>query len=158
MDHGQDEYAGMLISEFAKTTGLSLDTIRYYIRRDLLRPQHGAKGGRNPYQIFTARDVSTADHIRVAQALGLSLRQIAALLEQERAGDIDALRTLAILRERRDRLASKAEELGRLVGYLDAKITWVVNGCSGEPPCVNDFLKLPDARRSLICPAPQFAS
>jgi DNA-binding transcriptional MerR regulator len=80
-----------------------------------------------------------AGHIRVAQALGLSLRQIAPLLAQEQAGDFDSARSLAILRERRESLASKAEELGRLVAYLDAKIAWVNNGSAGTSPNINDF-------------------
>jgi len=130
----------MLISEFAKATGFGLDTIRYYVRRDLLRPQHGTKGGRNPYQIFTAQDVRMAGHIRIAQALGLSLRQIALLLAQEQAGNIDPSRSLAILRERRESLASKAEELARLLAYLDAKIAWVNNGSTGTSPNINDFV------------------
>jgi len=131
----------MQISEFAKTTGLGLDTIRYYVRRDLLRPSLGTKGGSNPYQIFTSQDVRTAEHIRLGQALGLSLRQIGVLIAEEQAGRIDAERSLAILREHRDRLAAKAEELGRLVAYLDAKIAWVNRGSTGLAPTLSSFLK-----------------
>ncbi len=130
----------MLISEFAKTTGLSLDTIRYYVRRDLLRPELGTKGGKNPYQVFTSQDVLTAEHIRLGQAFGLSLRQIGALLAEKQADRIDAQRSLAILSEQRDRLAAKAEELGRLVAYLDAKIAWVSRGSVGLAPTLGSFL------------------
>jgi DNA-binding transcriptional MerR regulator len=131
----------MLISDFAKTTGLGLDTIRYYIRRDLLRPKLGSKGGRNPYQVFTNLDVRTAEYIRIGQALGLSLRQIGALLAEDQAGRIDAERSLAILAEHRDRLAAKAEELTRLVAYLDAKIAWINRGSQGLAPTLISFLK-----------------
>lgn len=130
----------MLISEFAAATGLSPDTVRFYVRRDLLRPELGAKGGRNPYQLFSDGDVRTAELIRVGRALGMSLREIGALLAEERTGRIDAARSLEILREHRERLAAKAEELGRLVAYLDAKIAWVSDGASGAPPAMNSFL------------------
>ncbi len=64
----------MLISEFARATRLSTDTVRFYIRRGLLVPENNGKGGRNPYQIFTAEHVQTARLIRMAQSLGMSLK------------------------------------------------------------------------------------
>ena len=42
----------MLISEFARRTALSVDTVRYYVRAGLMTPQQGTRGGRNPYQEF----------------------------------------------------------------------------------------------------------
>lgn len=130
----------MLISEFSRVTGLGLDTIRYYVRRDLLRPELGAKGGRNPYQLFSSEDVRTAELIRLGQALGLSLREIGTLLREEQAGEIDTDRRLEILHEHRARLASKAHELARLVDYLDAKIAWVGGRGNGPPPTMGSFL------------------
>ena len=50
----------MLISEFARASGLTPDTIRFYIRRGLLKPETSRKGGSNPYQIFTAEHVQVA--------------------------------------------------------------------------------------------------
>ena len=133
----------MLISEFARATGLGLDTIRYYVRRDLLRPEVGSKGGRNPYQLFTAEDVRTAELIRLGQALGLTLREIGALLMEEKAGVLDAERSLVILREQRARLATKVAEMTQLVHYLDAKIAWIAGGSKGPPPAMGEFLPLP---------------
>jgi MerR family copper efflux transcriptional regulator len=133
--------APVLISEFSRATGLAPDTVRYYVRRDLLRPGQGAKGGRNPYQVFTAADVRTAELIRLGQALGLSLKEIGALLKEEQAGRMDAERSLAILREHRDRLSAKADELSRLVAYLDAKIAWVRGGSNGDMPSMGAFLR-----------------
>jgi MerR family copper efflux transcriptional regulator len=68
----------MLISEFARATGLTRDTVRFYVRRGLLTPATNAKGGRHPYQSFTAADVQAAKIIRSAQSLGMSLKEIAA--------------------------------------------------------------------------------
>ena len=69
----------MLISEFARRAGMSIDTVRFYIRKGLLAPATGAKGGSNPYQIFTEAHLEGARIIRMAQGLGFSLREIAAL-------------------------------------------------------------------------------
>ncbi len=134
MVHGQQSFRPLLISEFARATGLSTDTIRYYVRRDLLRPQQGSKGGRNPYQLFGEADLRTANLIRLGQALGLSLKDIGALLAEEQQGQIDTARSLAILQEQRDRLAAKARELLSLVDYLDAKIDWISGGSAGPMP------------------------
>ncbi len=80
----------MLISEFARATGLSRDTIRFYVRRGLLRPLAGNKGGSNPYQVFTNEHVQMARTIRMAQSLGFSLREIAALNAEYQAKRITA--------------------------------------------------------------------
>ncbi len=69
----------MLISEFARAAGLTPDTVRFYIRRGLLKPLNGKKGGSNPYQVFTEEHVQIARMIRMGQSLGFSLREIEAL-------------------------------------------------------------------------------
>lgn len=124
---------------FARATGLSLDTVRYYVRRNLLRPALGAKGGRNPYQLFGPADLRTAELIRLGQALGLSLAEIGRLLEDEQAGRIDTARSLAILAEQRTRLARKVADLAMLIRYLDGKIAWIEAGAAGDPPRLADF-------------------
>jgi DNA-binding transcriptional MerR regulator len=100
----------------------------------LLRPRVSDKGGRNPYQIFGEPELRTAELIRLGQALGLSLSEIGALLQEEQAGKIDQKRSLSILNEQRERLAAKAAELRRLIRYLDRKIEWVSAGGKGKPP------------------------
>lgn len=87
----------------------------------------------------------TAELTRLGKALGLSLREIVALLKEDRTGRIDAERRLAILRENRSRLAAKADELSRLVAYLDAKIDWVGGGSVGRTPAMRSFLDRDDA-------------
>jgi DNA-binding transcriptional MerR regulator len=87
----------MLISEFARATGLSRDTIRFYVRRGLLMPFAGNKGGSNPYQVFTNEHVQMARTIRMAQSLGFSLREIAALNVEYQAKRITPSRGAEIL-------------------------------------------------------------
>jgi DNA-binding transcriptional MerR regulator len=124
----------MLISEFAEQTGMSVDTVRFYVRRNLLQPGIGSKGGRNPYQMFSAKDLETAEMIRLGQSLGLSLREIGEMLKEQARGEIDDVRSIEILLAQRERLAGKIRELTRLVDYLDAKVEWIRNGSSGSKP------------------------
>jgi DNA-binding transcriptional MerR regulator len=124
----------MLISEFARATGLSADTVRFYIRRGLLKPETGRKGGSNPYQIFTAEHVQTARIIKMAQALGFSLKEIAALAEEYEAGAITPARSAEIMRLQLLRLQEKAAQLNVMVAYVRAKLAWMEDGGEGPEP------------------------
>ena len=61
----------MLISEFARVTGLTRDTVRFYARLGLLQPKTNGKGGRHPYSVFTEKDIQAAEVIRISQSLGM---------------------------------------------------------------------------------------
>ena len=94
----------MLISEFAIAAGLSRDTIRFYVRLGLLQPQTTAKGGRRPYQLFSAEDVQAARIIRIAQSLGMSLKEIAGTAKARREGCMTRERSVEVLRGQLDLL------------------------------------------------------
>ncbi len=118
----------MLISEFARRTDLSVDTVRYYVRVGLISPQQSTKGGRNPYQEFSPTDIRIADVVRFGQALGMSLKEISAVLHADKDSQLE------ILQQRRDDLRARSEELLRLARYLDEKIEWIKAGSVGDPP------------------------
>ena len=101
----------MLISDFARETGLTPDTIRFYIRRGLITPETGSKGGRNPYQIFTAAHVREARLIRMAQSLGMSLKEISAISEEHRKGLITEARSIELMGLQLEKLEQKQAEL-----------------------------------------------
>lgn len=124
----------MLISEFAHATGLSRDTIRFYVRRGLLVPEASRKGGRNPYQVFTDEHVRNARIIRMAQSLGMSLKEIAALNREHRAGGISKARGIAIMKDQLARLEEKAAEIDAMTSYLRAKLAWHNRGDKGPEP------------------------
>lgn len=124
----------MLIGEFSRATGLTPDTIRFYVRRGLLTPATNGKGGRNPYQIFTPDHVREARIIRMAQSLGMSLKEISAIGEEYRAGRITRERSIAIMSMQLARLEEKAAELDAMAGYLRAKLAWLEGGEQGPEP------------------------
>jgi MerR family copper efflux transcriptional regulator len=144
----------MLISDFARRAGLSRDTVRYYVRAGLLRPEVGAKGGRNPYQIFTAEHLLAAKVIRTSQALGMSLKEIAAMSEERRAGRNSVVKSVAILRAQRDRLADQEAQLQAMKAYLDAKIGWLRRGQKGPPPDFDVFISAGSGRTPAAAPPP----
>jgi DNA-binding transcriptional MerR regulator len=129
----------VLISEFAQATGLSVDTVRFYVRKGLLSPETGGKGGSNPYQIFTPALVETARVIKLGQSLGFSLKEIAAFGEEFRAGALTASRGAEILRGQLGKLEEKAAQLAGMIGYVRAKIAWLEGGGKGAEPSFGVF-------------------
>jgi MerR family copper efflux transcriptional regulator len=131
----------MLISEFARATGLTPDTIRFYVRRGLLKPETSGKGGSNPYQFFTAEHVQTARIIRFAQSLGFSLREIATLNGEYQAGAITQARSAEILRQQLARLEEKAVHLNEMIAYLRAKLEWMNAAGDGPEPDFAEYMR-----------------
>lgn len=126
--------SSMQIGEFARLTGLSQDTVRFYVRKGLLAPQLGSRGGRNPYQIFSPREASTARMIRFAQALGMTLKEIGTVATELQREGLSQTREIAIMDDQLARLERKAAELGELTDYLRAKRDWVARGKPGDEP------------------------
>ena len=131
----------MLISEFAREAGLPVDTVRFYIRRGLLTPESNGKGGRNPYQEFTAEHVREAKMIRLAQSLGMSLKEIAAVGKEYREGRITRGRSIEIMSQQLERLETKAAELQAMGNYIRAKIKWLKGGEKGPEPDFGKYAK-----------------
>src|SRR5262249_37752935 len=129
----------MLISEFARTTGLSRDTVRFYVRRGLLTPLAGNKGGSNPYQVFTNEHVQMARTIRMAQSLGFSLREIAALNVEYQGKRITPSRGAEILSGQLARLEEKAAHVNAMIRYIRAKLAWLDAGSKGPEPNFTDY-------------------
>jgi DNA-binding transcriptional MerR regulator len=135
----------MLIQEFCRATGLSRDTVRFYVRRGLLAPAIGAPArastaadpsGRpsNRYRVFDAAQVERARLIRAAQTLGFTLREIAALAAAYEKGRLTAARKAEVLRAQLAELDARATRLATLRRYLGQKLAWVEAGEVGTPP------------------------
>lgn len=131
----------MLISDFARRAGLTPDTVRFYVRLGLLRPETSGKGGNRPYQVFTPEHLMAARIIRTAQSLGMSLKEIAAISQERRAGAMTRERSVEVLSAQLGRLDTKAAELIAMKSYLRAKIAWLKAGEHGSPPDFDAFCK-----------------
>lgn len=129
----------MLISEFAKTAGLSVDTVRFYIDKGLLAPTRSARGGSRPYQIFSDSDLTAARMIRLQQSLGYSLAEIAALNKEYRNGARSDARTADVLRKQIGRLEAKRQSIDNALAFLSAKLQWLEAGKPSDAPHLDDF-------------------
>jgi MerR family transcriptional regulator, thiopeptide resistance regulator len=100
------------IQEFAKLAGVTVRTLHHYDRVGLLSPAHRSERG---YRLYCHEDLGRVERILVLRYLGLSLREIAALLQQSVAPETLAAtlaRQRAVLRDRRD-------ELTRILGAIE---------------------------------------
>lgn len=92
------------ILEFAKLAGVTVRTLHHYDRLKLLSPAHRSERG---YRLYCYEDLGRLERILVLRYLGLSLREINALLNTpvDRGPEpltLTLARQSAILRERRE--------------------------------------------------------
>lgn len=129
----------MLIKEFCQTTGLSRDTVRFYVKRGLLRPHIGARQS-NRYQVFDAVHVERARLIKSAQRLGFTLKDIAALQRAYEARGLTPERKAEALRAQLAEIDERTRVIRAVRGFLAAKLRWVEGGEVGNPPSMKGVL------------------
>lgn len=115
----------MLISEFAKKTGLTSDAVRFYVRLGLLKPTTGARGGARPYQVFSEKEVEAVALIRILQSLGMPLREIAVVIAESAAGRLTPERSKGVLEGQLNQLRAQRAHLDRMIDYIGAKLEWL---------------------------------
>jgi len=116
---------GLKISDVAETTGLTASALRFYEHAGIIAPARAANG----YRTYTPADVESLRFVTRAKAVGLSLDEIADLLElrdadrcaplQDRLSEMVATR-LHMTRSRASELAAFAEDLEGLLADLSA--------------------------------------
>jgi MerR family transcriptional regulator, copper efflux regulator len=135
--------AWLKIGEFAKRTGLSRDTIRFYHRRGLLQPQVLPNG----YHVYSADQIDRAIGIQVAQGLGFTLAEIAEVALEWQAKGLSRERRLEFLSKKAEELEARSQQLERMRHYLLEKANWIRKGEKGLPPDMRATLAGPKRKR-----------
>lgn len=107
----------MGIGTIAKRAGVSIDTVRYYEKNDLLVPQARLASG---YRRYGDLELSRLRFIRRAQELGFTLREVRDLLGLSKQRDVArvkraAQKRLADVQERITALERVRDGLSRLI-------------------------------------------
>src|SRR6185503_8116866 len=76
------------VQAFAQLAGVTVRALHHYDRLGLLRPRRSA----SRYRLYGIRDLERLEQIVALKFLGLSLRQIRELLDEDRRKLPDALR------------------------------------------------------------------
>lgn len=84
------------VGQAGQATGLSRKALRVYETKGLLPPAGRSQAG---YRLYTDEDITTLRFIRQAKTLGLSLDEIADILEIRRGGTAPCLHVVALLQE-----------------------------------------------------------
>jgi len=105
------------IGELAQRSGVSIDTVRYYERRQLLPAAPRTAGG---YRVFTSDAIERVVFIKQAQELGFSLDEISTLLTTNGSSDCLHVRDLldAKVKELDARIKAMHEFREKLTHYL----------------------------------------
>ena len=103
----------MLIGELAKAAGVNVQTLRYYERIGLLRPDRRSSSG---YRHYDEKARTRLERIRLAQRLGFKLAEVRAILATDDAAMARVLRAAA---ERKAReLQTRIDELRNVQSTL----------------------------------------
>ena len=105
--------AGILIGELAERAGVQSPTIRYYERIGLLKSPARSEAGYRRYAEDTLAELA---FIRKAQALGVSLEEIAEILTLTRAGKTPCDRVLSLAHQH---LAAVDQRIEQLQGFRE---------------------------------------
>ncbi|MBC8123604.1 MAG: MerR family transcriptional regulator [Gemmatimonadaceae bacterium] len=117
------------IQQFAELAGVTVRTLHHYDRLNLLCPTRTEIG----YRLYTDHDLERLEQIVALKFLGLSLKQIKAVLDR------DARELPEILRSQRRALEEKRRQLERAIGAIrDAEGTIQ----PGEPADANVLRKI----------------
>jgi MerR family copper efflux transcriptional regulator len=111
----------MLIGELAKLTGMSKDGIRHYEQLGLLASVPREAGNRT-YRDYDASALELVERVRQAQRLGLSLAEIAPLLDAYGKRTPSKEETIHFLQDRLNAVRAKIEALRDVEVYIVTKL------------------------------------
>jgi DNA-binding transcriptional MerR regulator len=109
----------MKIAEVSERYGLSLDTLRYYERIGLIPPVHRNESGIRDYDELDLRRV---DFIKCMRSAGLPVEVLIEYVRLVQKGDKTIEARKEILREQRELLAARMNEMQKTIDILDHKI------------------------------------
>lgn len=153
MPHQPSDADSLRIGVLASRTGVSVEALRYYEKRGLVRPVARRGSG---YREYGADSVRVVLFIKRAQALGFSLAEVEELVRlRERAWSGDAPRVL------RGAAVSKIEDIDhriRQLGALRDALTELVSACDAacpvDGPTSPDECDPPAQRTATALPCP----
>jgi MerR family mercuric resistance operon transcriptional regulator len=120
MVQGQAYGETMRIGEAAEAAGVAAQTIRFYERRGLLpQPPRGPNG----YRDYDASVLNRLAFIRSGQAAGLTLVEVASVLELRRDGAVPCSHVHSLLVTKREDIRARQRELAALEAEIEGLIS-----------------------------------
>lgn len=106
------------IGQFAQVTGLSIDTLRYYEKQNLISPQRES----NNQRFYTEDDLNWIKFILRLKKTSMSIEKIEKYSELRKQGDSTIPERIKMLFEQLDILNQEQSELNKNILFLENKI------------------------------------
>lgn len=133
----------MTVSQFANRVGATADTVRYYERIGLLpEPRRTASG----YRLYEEADVDRLRFVKQAQTFGLSLDDIAELLDVRDRGLCPCGHTRTLLEGRVAEIEAQMAELTELRDQIHTMLATLADRDAGQWPCDEHLIQIQDHR------------
>ena len=116
----------MRISELAKLSSFSVDTIRFYEKKGLLDSQQ-IRRDRNNYRDYSPECLQRLMLIRQAKRLGFTLREIQQWIRDFESDTLTPKEKRYILSQKIEQIDRRIEDLMAMKNYLTAKINAIDN-------------------------------
>lgn len=110
----------MRIGDVATATGLETQAIRFYERKGLLPPPRRSPNG---YRVYDATTITRLEFIRSGQGAGLTLAEIATILDLRDDGDTPCAHVRALLTAKLCDVQTRQSKLHAISAELDALIS-----------------------------------
>jgi DNA-binding transcriptional MerR regulator len=107
------------IGEVANQSGVSVDTVRYYERRDLIKRPVRSTGG---FRLFAPETIERIKFIKEAQELGFSLDEISEFLTNG-VGIDECRRVRDLLRVKLDEIDARMKKMREFRRVLQSNLT-----------------------------------
>ena len=119
---------GKKIGDVAKSTGLSVKTIRFYCDRGLINPSGRTEG---KYRLFDETTELELKLVRSLRSLDMSVDEVKTLMEARRSGECSCQRLQARMQDKKGEIARKVQDLLLLQEAIDGMLAnW--EECGGK--------------------------
>lgn len=108
----------MRIKEFSEKCGLSIDTLRYYEKENLLRPLRNENG----YRDYGERDIEWIGFILRLKEMGVPIAQIKKYAELRHLGESTIPQRYELLLSHQKNLEAQQQKLAEHQAYLENKL------------------------------------
>ena len=108
------------ISGVAKSTGVSIDTLRYYERIGLI---HGVARLSNTHRCYTESDIQWIQFLLKLRATGVSIQQMLEYVRLQREGESTLRERVAMLKAHHNQVEAHIQQMQEYLVVLDYKIT-----------------------------------
>jgi MerR family mercuric resistance operon transcriptional regulator len=111
---------GLSIGQLARSAGVATSTVRYYERSGLLKPE--TRAGTGQYRQYGPKSLEKLKFIKSAQAVGLSLKEVADLLRATEDDGSPCDEVMSALRRRLESVRQQMADLRRVERTLSAAL------------------------------------